>query len=77
MSAKGFKFKLSGPMKMVAMPNLNKANENEPDFRGVMTDEIGDEFYISLWKQKGEKVTYLRGNVTRKEDLYKKVETNK
>lgn len=71
------KIKVDGPGKAIIMQNFAKNNPKEPDFKGIITDEIGDEFYISLWKQKGEKTVFLKGNVNRKTDIKDKLNKEK
>lgn len=67
---------VDGPGKAIIMQNLKKKNPKEPDFKGIITDDLGDEYYISLWKQKGENVVFLKGNVTRKTDVRKQYSNN-
>lgn len=66
---KEFQFSLNKPGLIKIFPNFKKVGE-QPDYRGIMTDDIGDEYIVSCWKRKGKGGgEYLTGRVTRKSDL--------
>jgi hypothetical protein len=69
--------KLDGPCKLRIFPNYSKKGA-QPDYKGVLTDEMGDEFIISCWKTKmaGDNF-YLAGRIIRKTDLEKIMNKNK
>ena len=66
---KEFQLSLNKPGLIKIFPNFNRKGE-QPEFRGIMTDDIGDEYIVSLWEKKGARGgKYLTGRVTRKSDL--------
>jgi len=64
-----FELSLGKPGLIKIFPNFNRSGD-QPEYRGIMTDDIGDEYIVSLWAKKGAKGgKYLTGRVTRKSDL--------
>lgn len=68
-SKKEFQFSLNKPGLIKIFPNFGKVGQ-QPDYRGIATDDIGDEYIVSLWSKEGKGGgKYLTGRLTRKSDL--------
>jgi hypothetical protein len=60
--------KVMEPCRIRIFPNYHKKG-GQPDYKGVLTDEMGDEFVISCWKTPMKGGFYLGGRIIRKTDL--------